>query len=161
MNRAERLALIEPVWWRSRCDARGCGAFADVLLPEFEAACNAHTADREIKRRWEPTGGRVAEIHAACTLEIHQTELGRVLRAIERLEITVTPDQPVGYCGIESFTASNGWHFGVFNDCDEWDYLEWAEAPDGRRVTYQELVFIAPSLAAWQPSKSDWGGLTP
>lgn len=37
------------------------------------------------------------------------------------------------------YTATNGWRLALFNDGNEWDYLEWIEAPDGRRVHDDQL----------------------
>lgn len=62
-------------------------------------------------------------------------EVLAVLHAIERGEITVTflgigPPKNT-HCGNISYRASNGWTLVVFNDCDEWDYLDSVIMPDG------------------------------
>ena len=78
--------------------------------------------------------------------------------------------EPVGernwmrqYCGIMEFKLSNGWELGVFNDCCEWDYIEWIKAPDGRRVDYVVRkygadLFTASEALHWSPQNEDrWG----
>lgn len=62
-----------------------------------------------------------------------------MLQAVERGDVTL---QPVGrtadevYAGDVTYRASNGWTLVVFNDCNDWDYLDSAVAPDGRRAEY-------------------------
>lgn len=62
------------------------------------------------------------------------------------------------YDGISVFHASNGWTFAVFNDCDEWDYLETVWSPSGRRMDYQQMP---PILQDYQPpvetARRIWG----
>lgn len=41
------------------------------------------------------------------------------------------------YCGLVEFRIE-GWQLGFFNDCDSLDYCEYAEAPDGRRSTFED-----------------------
>lgn len=45
------------------------------------------------------------------------------------LTILVEP----GFCNYPTYTAA-GWTICVFDDCHEWDYIEWAEDPSGRRI---------------------------
>jgi len=40
------------------------------------------------------------------------------------------------YAGVVGYNASNGWRIAVFNDANEWDYIEWIAASDGRRVDF-------------------------
>ena len=65
------------------------------------------------------------------------------LAQIERGEATIPEEErkfaEADYSGIPVFHASNGWTFWVFNDCDEWDYLHAAKAPDGRSWGFHEL----------------------
>lgn len=167
MNREQRLAMIEPLWHSPRCD--WCSAFAETRVerPNFMSRdyCPRHMPSRlapdAVVTKRPYSSAHLASVQEMTTPEIEPEEIREFLAAIENGQITVTPDRPVEYCGIETFTASNGWHVGVFNDCDEWDYLQWIETADGRQITYEELTFHYPSLADWQPSESDWGGLTP
>lgn len=61
-------------------------------------------------------------------------ELDLVSLGISALRI----DKPWGASIIHVFRSGNGWKFAVFNDAGGWDYLEWAEAPDGRRWKFRD-----------------------
>lgn len=74
-----------------------------------------------------PTPADHAEILAA----IADINAGRVACAIE---------SEWGYTGAPWFAAESGWRFQVFNDCDEFDYFQTIEAPDGRRWVFDELT---------------------
>ena len=65
----------------------------------------------------------------------------------------VLTNGPVGYFGTPEYAASNGWKLCVFSDCNEWDYFEWIEADDGRRVTYNDLHDANVGLAFYSPSE--------
>lgn len=43
----------------------------------------------------------------------------------------------VVYCGNVQFLIG-GWKITIFNDCDDLDYVDSAESPDGRRATYDD-----------------------
>ena len=45
-----------------------------------------------------------------------------------------------GYSGAPWFQADSGWRFQVFNDCDEFDYFQTIQAPDGRSWSFQEMT---------------------
>lgn len=38
---------------------------------------------------------------------------------------------PLEFCGYPEYVAANGWRFQVFDDCDEFDYIDHAVSPDG------------------------------
>ena len=70
---------------------------------------------------------------------ITAAELRSVLEAVERREVSLMPEGRTAdeiYAGDVSYCVSNGWRLVVFNDCNDWDYLDSAVAPDGRRVEY-------------------------
>jgi len=85
-------------------------------------------------------------------LTISEDEIRSVLSAIERGAIRLTPlEEPQRvYAGVVEYAATNGWRIAVFNDCNEWDYIEWIEAPDGRRVDYDQL-WESSDLANYEP----------
>lgn len=62
-----------------------------------------------------------------------------------------------GYSGIEVFHVG-GWVFAVFNDCDEWDYLQWVVHPDGTELDYEDMP---ERLQDYQPpvetARAIWG----
>lgn len=99
---------------------------------------------------------------------IPDEEIIAVLDAADRGEVEI---RPVGatnwmeqYCGIMEFHLGNGWKLGVFNDCCEWDYIEWIQAPDGRREDAGkgsgriETFTASDAMWSWEPSDySRWG----
>lgn len=62
-----------------------------------------------------------------------------------------TPDEV--FAGNVHFHLSNGWQVIVFNDCDEWDYIDQIIAPDGRTIDIPEPVTDAWPLILghWHP----------
>lgn len=61
-------------------------------------------------------------------------EILAVLCEIDAGSMTVEPEGEVPYCGNHWFKTATAWRFLVFIDCDEWDYIDTVEAPDGREV---------------------------
>lgn len=51
------------------------------------------------------------------------------------------------WCGEVHFATDDGWQFVVFNDCDEFDYVAEATAPDGRTESFDGWL-----RASWSPS---------
>jgi hypothetical protein len=87
-------------------------------------------------------------------LTIDTEELVSFPQAIERGDVTLVPScepQDV-YAGPVVYRASNGWEIAVFNDANEWDYIEWVTSADGRCVNYFELDRHARDLANYTPS---------
>lgn len=89
-------------------------------------------------------------------LAISDGEIREVLTSIERGAVHLTPirDPQDIYAGVVEYAVDNGWRLAVFNDCNEWDYLEWIEAPDGRRVDYDQLCDASSDLKNYVPSIS-------
>ena len=89
-------------------------------------------------------------------LAISEAEIRELLTAIECGTVHLTPMQEPQrmYTGIVEYDVDNGWRLAVFNDCNEWDYIEWIEAPDGRRVDYDQLCDASSDLAHYVPSTS-------
>jgi hypothetical protein len=88
-------------------------------------------------------------------LGIPEYEIREFLGAIESgaVRLTSVEEPQHVYAGVVEYAASNGWRLAVFNDCNEWDYLEWVEAPDGRRVDYDQLC-DSSDLAQYEPEPS-------
>lgn len=72
---------------------------------------------------------------------ISESEVLDFLQAIEQGSITLTPqeDPQEVYAGDVTYSASNGWEITVFNDCNEWDYIDSIRASDGRTIGFTEL----------------------
>jgi hypothetical protein len=72
-------------------------------------------------------------------------------------------DWQAQYSGIMEFRLGNGWKLAVFNDCYEWDYIEWVESPDGRceefsRGYKSETFTRSEVLQSWSPKHLErWG----
>jgi len=73
-------------------------------------------------------------------MQLPSAEVLAVLHAIERGEVTVTPQQPLTGAGNVEYLASNGWRLVVFDDCLVWDYLDHAIASDGREWDYDDCA---------------------
>lgn len=86
------------------------------------------------------------------SLAIPEIEIRQFLSAIESgaIRLTASEEPQRVYAGQVEYTAANGWRLAVFNDCNEWDYVEWIETPDGRRVDYDDLS-KSPDLADYRP----------
>lgn len=84
-----------------------------------------------------------------------EAEAVAVLEAVDRGEIEIDKAQrdacAAQYCNNFTYTLPNGWRVTVFNDCDEWDYLDSIEAPDGRRWDY------IPTIDGQETSHEEWG----
>ena len=53
------------------------------------------------------------------------------------------------YCGSVAFMIGD-WRVVFFNDCDELDYVEFVQAPDGRTADYETLDPDALQLLPWE-----------
>ena len=56
------------------------------------------------------------------------------------------------YAGIVSYKASNGWKITVFNDANEWDYVEQLRTADERECDYEDIHEHMPQVEAYRPS---------
>lgn len=61
--------------------------------------------------------------------------------SIERGEVSLKAKEPWSevYAGNVEYEASNGWKLAIFNDCDEWDYIDQITTADGRQINYDEI----------------------
>jgi hypothetical protein len=59
------------------------------------------------------------------------------------------------YAGDVTFVAPSGHVVVVFNDCDDWDYIDRIEAPDGT-VLWEFCVTRHGQLPYYPPSEDDW-----
>jgi hypothetical protein len=73
---------------------------------------------------------------------ITEEELLEFLKAIEEGTIALQPEGCVPqdiYAGDVPYMASNGWRITIFNDCNEWDYVDRVIAADGRSLRFDEI----------------------
>ena len=86
--------------------------------------------------------------------KISEIEIWEFLRAIESGSVVLTPneDPQVRYTGNITYQASNGWRIVIFNDCNEWDYIDEIVTSDGRRISYSVMCNWFPALGEYTPS---------
>ena len=85
---------------------------------------------------------------------LSEQEIWQFLRGIEAGTVTLVPhaEPQAVYAGNVVYRASNGWDIWVFNDCNEWDYIEAIDTADGRSIGFDGLDAIS-SLADYRPSE--------
>jgi len=85
---------------------------------------------------------------------LSEQEIWQFLRGIEEGTITLVPqaEPQAVYAGNVVYRASNGWEIWVFNDCNEWDYIEAIDTADGRSIGFDGLDALS-SLMDYQPSE--------
>ena len=79
--------------------------------------------------------------------EIPRKELIEFFRAIEAGEVRLRAERDPQeiYAGDVVYHASNGWMLKVFNDCNEYDYVDEVQAYDGRVTDFDALEEM------WEP----------
>lgn len=92
--------------------------------------------------------------------KLTRSEAEGFLDAINTGKVRLVPnvEPQAHYCGDVHYLADNGWTITVFNDCNQWDYIDRIVANDGRTITFEEMeewgrVRFQPSLSeemAWQ-----------
>lgn len=96
---------------------------------------------------------------------ITEAEILDVMHALERGDVTIPQSEKDAaqgqYCGIAVFHLSNGWEVAIFDDCDEWDYIEWVKTPDGREVDFDVIWDQMPTLRDYAPPRDDIWGIGP
>ena len=82
-----------------------------------------------------------------------EIELSKFLKAVEDGSVSLIPEQEPQdvYAGNISYLASNGWRIVVFNDANEWDYIDSIITSDGRRFDCDALSEM-PSIDAYEPT---------
>lgn len=77
------------------------------------------------------------------------------LRRIETGELSLEPvhcAQDV-FAGDVEYLASNGWSVVVFNDANEWHYIERITSTDGRRLDCDEITETMDRLSHYSPTQ--------
>ncbi len=69
---------------------------------------------------------------------ISEIEALNFLKAIEDglISLRSVQDPQEIYAGNVSYTASNGWLITIFNDANEWDYIDQIQSEDGRILNF-------------------------
>jgi hypothetical protein len=87
-----------------------------------------------------------------------EVELSQFLKAVEEGSVSITPEQEPQdvYAGNVTYIASNGWRIVVYNDANEWDYIDSITTPDGRVFDCDALDEM-PAVDTYKPSgESAW-----
>ena len=99
------------------------------------------------------------EADQAMRSKISETEVLDFLTAIERGEVVLTPesDPQDVYAGNVTYHADTGWTIVVFNDANEWDYIDSITTADGLQVDFDELDAM-PRIRNYEVSNEiSWG----
>ena len=72
---------------------------------------------------------------------VTEAEVLDFLHSVEHGEVSLVPthEPQEVYAGIVAYQASNGWKITVFNDANEWDYVEQLRTADGRECDYEDI----------------------
>ena len=90
---------------------------------------------------------------------ITEDELLQFLKAIEEGTIALRAeyDPQDVYAGNVPYMASNGWRITIFNDCNEWDYVDEVITADGRSVDFDSIDNYMPRAREYMPdSEAAW-----
>jgi hypothetical protein len=73
--------------------------------------------------------------------KLDEQQIFDFLRKIENFEILLTCDREPQYvyCGVITYVATNGWEIRIFNDCNEWDYIESVKSNNGQSLYYDDM----------------------
>ena len=85
---------------------------------------------------------------------ITEEELLEFLKAIEEGTVHLQPEECIPqdiYAGDVPYTASNGWRITIFNDCNEWDYVEGVITADGRSLDFDSIDAHMPTAREYTP----------
>lgn len=84
---------------------------------------------------------------------IIEHDLLAFLKKIESGEINLVPksEPQEVYAGVVEYDADNGWSIAVFNDANEWDYIEWIKTNKGELIQFDDLEKM-PALRDYEPS---------
>jgi hypothetical protein len=82
-----------------------------------------------------------------------EIELSRFLKAVEDSSVSLVPEQEAQnvYAGNVSYIASNNWRIVVFDDANEWDYIDSITTSDGRTFDRDALSEM-PAMHTYEPS---------
>jgi hypothetical protein len=82
-----------------------------------------------------------------------EVELSQFLRSIEDGCVSLTPEQEPQdvYAANVGYIASNGWRIVVYNDANEWDYIDSITTSDGR-IFNLDALHEMPGVHAYEPS---------
>ena len=86
--------------------------------------------------------------------KITEQEVIQFLSDIEKANVTIVPDKNPSdvYAGDVHYRASNGWEIIIFNDANQWDYIDSIKSNDGRELSFDDLDVMS-GIRNYSPSK--------
>ena len=78
------------------------------------------------------------------------------LRQVEEGEIRLNPiiDPQDIYAGDVIYATDVGWEITIFNDCNDWDYIDSIRLPSGKRYDFDSLlplrIYKPGETVAWE-----------
>lgn len=86
-------------------------------------------------------------------MKIPENDVIKFLANIESGTVRLEPQhEPQSvYAGNVSYKASNGWEIVIFDDANEWDYIDFIRTSDGREIDFDELELM-PQVNNYEPS---------
>jgi hypothetical protein len=84
---------------------------------------------------------------------ITEEELLQFLKAIDEGTVSLQPEgyPQYIYAGNVSYKATNGWRITIFNDCNEWDYVDNVTTADSRSADFNEISEM-PTAGEYDPA---------
>lgn len=124
------------------------------LEKELRSRIDEHNArSNDLDEDIEEFNQLVAEYNRKLKMK---ERLAAVLEGIDNgdIQLDVVGETPKEvFAGNVEYLTDNGWRIWVFCDCNEWDYIDKAIAPDGERFEFEDGVDYYPEdLERWH-----WG----
>ncbi|MBD2090458.1 hypothetical protein H6F67_11385 [Microcoleus sp. FACHB-1515] len=84
---------------------------------------------------------------------ISEQEILDFLTGIEEGKIILIPKHEPQhiYAGNVSYRASNNWTIVIFNDANEWDYIDCIKTDNGRKIDFNQIELL-PVVGKYYPS---------
>jgi len=84
---------------------------------------------------------------------VTESEILSFLCSVESGDVILIPlQEPQNvFAGPVDYIASNGWNITIYNDCNEWDYIEHIQTADGRKCDYDDIFEAMPAVDSYQP----------
>ncbi len=88
------------------------------------------------------------------TAYIEEQELLKFLMQVEAGSVLLTPtiETQGVYAGNVEYIADNGWRIVIFNDADEWDYIDNVTAADGRTADFEKIELMS-TVNSYEPTE--------
>jgi hypothetical protein len=82
------------------------------------------------------------------TISTEELEVFLSAIAVREVELSTDVDPQEVYADHITYRASNGWTIVIFNDANEYDYIQAVESADGRTIAFDEIN--ATPMSWWE-----------